>query len=163
MKKALLTLTAIIVFCTALCAVSVNGYIDLAVDGSTPAAPPSGKGRLYVNSSNQLTCLNSDGSACLVHPSTFQNTQMEGFVRTFNTVFQNTTPFPLYVSVSVIDQGGGSDVDAKTDAQNPPFSFVAEASPAAMASATIFFIVLPGNFYEVIYDGGLGTWSEWSQ
>lgn len=161
MKKILLTLT---VFCAVLLAVSVNGFIDVAVNGSNPAAPPSGKGRVYVNSSNQLACLNPDSSSCLSHPSIFKDTQTtSGFTRSLNTVFQNTTSLPLFVEVNTNDLGGGSDVVAMADALNPPISVVGEVSPVSMGSAALFFIVLPGNFYEILYDGSLGTWSEWSQ
>lgn len=65
MKKTLSIAASIIVFCVALCAVTINGYIDIPVAGSDPIAPPSGKGRLYVNSLNQLTCVNPDSSTCL--------------------------------------------------------------------------------------------------
>jgi len=45
-------------------AAEINGYVDIAKI-STPSAAPTNFGRLYINTSAQLACINPDSSACL--------------------------------------------------------------------------------------------------
>lgn len=85
--------------------------------------------------------------------------------RAYGVAYQNTGSKPLYVSVwghtSVSDQ-----IFAKVNTFNPPTDIVAAANDTNTAqNATVFFIVLPGEWYIVDWFTGtktIGGWFEWS-
>jgi hypothetical protein len=85
--------------------------------------------------------------------------------RSLGTVFQNTTGYPIWVSVTA-SQVKGHLLQCLTDSANPPTTLVAENfSEPIYGVASVSFIVLPNNFYRVMYDvggGTLGLWLEWS-
>lgn len=85
--------------------------------------------------------------------------------RALDTIFQNTTGKPMFVSVTA-SGSGVNFLTAITDASATPTTQVAQAGQGSSVGATIeqiFFIVLPGNYYKVAGGGsaGLQTWTEW--
>ena len=81
----------------------------------------------------------------------------------------------MFVVVTVQVNTGGTSTDnvqAKSDAGNPPTTVVAEAGTAYTGLSSnitpIPFIVLPGNYYELVANLGGGgsasivSWVEWN-
>lgn len=70
--------------------------------------------------------------------------------RSLGAIFQNTTGKPLYVLVTVVGVGGQSAISAFSDSSATPTLNVAFQFINATSNVCLFFIVLPGNFYQVI-------------
>ena len=94
--------------------------------------------------------------------------------RSASTVYQNTNVTPLFVCVTTTLQvilTTTASIDAFTDASNPPTTAVTGAYNLTTTAGTLIskvitpitFIVLPGNFYEVILSGTatIDIWVEW--
>jgi hypothetical protein len=88
--------------------------------------------------------------------------------RSFNTVFHNTTGKALWVSVGTSSTGTTVSNNVLTDSSNPPttsvgFNFNTPTTSGNFV-ATMTFIVLPGNFYEITASAGnqIAYWVEWS-
>ena len=85
--------------------------------------------------------------------------------RAFGTVYRNATAYPVYVTVSV-SFAGAATVHAVTDASATPSTVVASAqAPATSTVIPLTFIVLPGNYYEIVLITGSATatsWTEWN-
>jgi hypothetical protein len=86
--------------------------------------------------------------------------------RALATVYQNATGKPMYVSAQIGINATSSTVQAKTDGANPPTTVVSEFANSTVTNwTTLFFIVLPGNYYSVSFQAGSGSviaWIEWS-
>lgn len=85
--------------------------------------------------------------------------------RAFNTVYHNTTSKPIYVSVVCGVASGSASYIAMTDSNSTPTTTVAQALfNTNVAALSLFFIVLPGNYYEVTQTGSTGApvWVEWT-
>jgi hypothetical protein len=83
--------------------------------------------------------------------------------RALNTVYQNTTGKPMFVTVDV-QTSSGFGFNCLTDGSNPPGTTVTNGSiggSALTAYISASFWVLPGNFYEVTGQGPLVYWTEW--
>ena len=78
--------------------------------------------------------------------------------RALGTVYHNTGITALFASVTI--SSTTNPIVAYTDSNATPITAVAtQPSP----SGTVFFIVLPGNYYSVSSSGGtLGAWIEWN-
>ena len=89
--------------------------------------------------------------------------------RALATPYQNTGTKPMFVSViasaATLGAGGGAEVNAQTDSSNPPTTYVAITSttfvPPTNYAVSLFFIVLPGNWYQVSFDTGTGSITFW--
>jgi hypothetical protein len=83
--------------------------------------------------------------------------------RADGTVYQNTTGRALFCSVSFNDDVGRL-ATAYSDASNPPTTIVAKATSSGNDFMQLFFIVLPGNRYKVVFSNPPTTliWVEWS-
>ena len=88
--------------------------------------------------------------------------------RVLGTIYQNTGTTPRYISVSLSMAVGQSSVAATTDSSSTPTTVCAQATVPTSGLAgyvlSMFFIVLPGNYYKV--SNVLGTnviqeWFEW--
>lgn len=85
--------------------------------------------------------------------------------RSIGVVYQNTSARPIYVAVSA-GAVNTAQVQAFTDSSPTPTTQVGQMgigsgnSPAILYEGTLFFIVLPGNYYEVT-GGSLNSWTEW--
>lgn len=81
--------------------------------------------------------------------------------RALNTSYQNTTSKPIYVSV-VVALGNGQTVAANTDAAPTPTTVLQAFGNAGAsgANASLFMIVLPGNYYSVTGSGSMTHWTE---
>ena len=91
--------------------------------------------------------------------------------RAFNTVFHNTTGAPILVTVGAWtnDGAGQSSYTVKTDSNPTPTTVVVSSTDgnnsSITLSRTITFMVLPGNYYEVVTDSStltVGSWTEWT-
>ncbi len=95
--------------------------------------------------------------------------------RVLSTVYQNAGAFPRYVSV-VGNVGSNANVGvglqaivSATPGQNPPTLVVSSADTSSAGGSgpqvSVFFIVMPGDFYEVndisVIATGFATWAEW--
>jgi hypothetical protein len=86
--------------------------------------------------------------------------------RAINAVYQNTSGKVLYVAVGC-SIPASSSVAALVGASSPPSGVVAIVDKAAAGGgyATVFFIVLPNQYYEVQSGGSVSSifsWTEWS-
>jgi len=82
--------------------------------------------------------------------------------RAFNTVFQNTSGKPMWVSAAATS-GGGPGIQAYADASPTPTTYVASGIfGATPATAGIMFIVLPGHYYKIVSGASLVLWVEWT-
>lgn len=94
-------------------------------------------------------------------------TQTVGGSRALNTIYQNTTGSALFVSVSVSMGGSLHTCDALSDSSSSPLTIVAimTGASATTSYATVFFVVLPNNYYDVSCDMSSGilkaNWVEW--
>gem|GEM_PF-2016531 len=83
--------------------------------------------------------------------------------RAYQTVYQNTTGKPLFVSVTDAVTSTGT-LSAYTDSSNPPTTIVAAQSDSASWSRNVFFIVAPNNYYKLSNDqpSTITRWFEWT-
>jgi hypothetical protein len=84
--------------------------------------------------------------------------------RSFGTVFQNTSGFPMLVAVTATGTLAWQ-INALTDAANPPVTAVSRSDGPNTNVLNVTFLVLPGNFYQVTFAGGVSTlviWTEWT-
>jgi hypothetical protein len=84
--------------------------------------------------------------------------------RSLGTVYQNTTGKTMLITVSAYTTDVGVGYFAETDGSNPPVTRVLRHDVPASYYQSIFFIVLPGNYYKVDFISGtktLGYWIEW--
>ena len=85
--------------------------------------------------------------------------------KTINVVYQNTTGKTVYVSAS-FSVPSNSNIAGTVGATNPPSTTVALCGAGAQAQYMhLFFLVLAGQFYEVLSAGSVATlygWVEWS-
>lgn len=86
--------------------------------------------------------------------------------RGFSAVYQNTFSVPLFVALSWGTATTPGTLAINTDSSNPPTTTVAYNeldNPGLGAYVTIFFVVLPGNYYEALQTGGAAKniWTEW--
>ncbi len=88
--------------------------------------------------------------------------------RAMNTIFRNTGTRPLFCMVTVGINGGnsgGSGATAYTDSSASPTTAVGSINAGDQNMVqSMFFIVLPGNYYKVQGGGsyGLSSWTEWN-
>jgi hypothetical protein len=90
--------------------------------------------------------------------------------RAFNTVYQNTTGKPMWVTVTAqFSATANTAVSAITDSSSTPTTTVGiiyvDFNSASSAYA-ITFVVLSGNYYKIVPSGNtplatLNTWTEW--
>lgn len=84
--------------------------------------------------------------------------------RAVGTVYQNTGSTSMYVSVAYYSNSV-SQFEALTDSLSTPTTGVGFANPNTTNTyVTFFFVVLPGNYYEVTASAGTPTvqqWVEW--
>ena len=94
--------------------------------------------------------------------SDFIKTQTIGS-KSLNTTYQNLKTSPIFISISATN-GSPSVLTAKTDSSTPPTTQVAYTTLYNNVGQTIFFIVLPNNYYRVETSAGgtLQLWTEWS-
>lgn len=85
--------------------------------------------------------------------------------RTIGTVYQNTGSTPMYVSVSASTGIAQITLGPLVDSSNPPTTNLAFPNCPLGGECFVFFIVLPGQFYEVeTYTSTTmtgGQWFEW--
>ena len=90
--------------------------------------------------------------------------------RALSTVYQNTTGKTMFVTVQIQSAASNVNVDFMTDSSNPPVTEVgglySGSTISTFEALQGFFIVLPGNYYEVVNNGGAGSqtiinWTEW--
>ncbi len=93
-------------------------------------------------------------TALEIHPST-QSANLAGTTRVAGTVYRNTGTLPIYVAAT--SQGVGPVIQALSDSNPSPAASVCFQDGTNYA--TVNFIVLPGNYYEVVV--GAGTLTEW--
>ena len=111
-----------------------------------------------------------DRGAVLVQRPTLQRVPAGGI----NTVFHNTGETPTWVTVTaILTVVGGVQAVAQIlcDGSNPPTTVVATATTSTVFSSgstgvqasPLSFIVLPGNYYELVATGTvtIGSWIEW--
>jgi len=140
---------------------------DLLYENSTPAPA-----RLGIGSTNQVLTVigglpawaNSAGGG---GPTTQSGDlgPLGANTRAFGTVYQNTTGKPLYVSATTYATSGTGGVDATTDSSNPPTTYICSVPTLSTSSSTLFFIVLPNNYYKLAVGSGasvLNRWFEWN-
>lgn len=86
-----------------------------------------------------------------------------------NTIYQNTGTTARFVTIGVYDvvsPGIGQQIKVLSDASNPPTTNILQITePTGSLATNIVFIVLPGNFYEVVDAGGtagigINSWTE---
>jgi hypothetical protein len=82
--------------------------------------------------------------------------------KSLNTTYQNFKTSPIFISVSATN-GTSSVLTAKTNSATPPTTQVAYTTLFNNVGQTIFFIVLPNNYYRVETSAGgtLQLWTEW--
>jgi hypothetical protein len=82
--------------------------------------------------------------------------------KSLNTTYQNLKTSPIFISVSATN-GTSSVLTAKTNSATPPTTQVAYTTLFNNVGQTIFFIVLPNNYYRVETSAGgtLQLWTEW--
>jgi len=82
--------------------------------------------------------------------------------RANNTVYQNTTGKPMFVTVAE-NYTGANNFSANSDSSSNPTTIVAWSATAVNgANAGISFWVLPNNYYKVVTSGHtLIGWTEW--
>ena len=101
---------------------------------------------------------------------TAQSANLAGAGRGLGTIYQNTTAKPIFVSVTAT---GSSTVAlaAVSDSSATPTAPVATtamtgnvSSPPTSYTASVFFLVIAGNYYEVSTSAGstLTSWFEWT-
>jgi hypothetical protein len=85
--------------------------------------------------------------------------------RVIGTAYQNTSGKVMFVSVSISLAAATQLISAYTDSSNPPITLICEFDTIAGGyHESLFFIVLPNNYYKVITTGGapvVGAWIEW--
>lgn len=83
------------------------------------------------------------------------------------TVYQNTTGKPLIMAVTSTNSGGGTAIDALSDAANPPTTLVSRSGWAMANNSQVHldFVVLPGHYFKVQNLGGgsstTNVWTRW--
>ena len=95
--------------------------------------------------------------------------------RAFGSIYKNITGKPIYVSLMVhaLTTAGsptaGCEFYAQSDSSSTPTTYVALQSspfhPASNFGMSMFFIVMPNNYYRANYDAGTGSivfWIEWN-
>jgi hypothetical protein len=86
-------------------------------------------------------------------------------VRAVGIVYQNTSSKPIFVAVAVA-MGIGSTMQAVSDNNAAPTQQVGYCGNNSNPSeySTLFFIVLPGNYYKLISvaEASFSSWIEWS-
>jgi hypothetical protein len=90
--------------------------------------------------------------------------------RAFNTVFHNTTGKVMFVAVTVEGGANYAAATAYTDSNAAPsttvamFAYSGTNNIIVLGFGELFFIVLPGNYYEVINNQGMSliNWIEWN-
>jgi hypothetical protein len=85
--------------------------------------------------------------------------------RVIGNVYQNTGTTPMYVTVESSTGSGQISIGANVGSTNPPLTGLNFSSLPTGNNATIFFIVLPNQFYQVVTFTGTtmagGEWYEW--
>ena len=81
--------------------------------------------------------------------------------RALGTVYQNTTGKPMFVSVICYITANYSTATAYTDSNSSPNTIVSDIQPYGTLVSSMFFIVLPGNYYKVAGTMTLKNWIEW--
>lgn len=87
-------------------------------------------------------------------------------IRVLSTVYHNTTAKPIYVCVTS-PQAGSPGLEGYTDTSPTPTTLVSKGFMNGVTGVVqVFFIVLPGSYYKVVYSGGgspgFATWLEWT-
>lgn len=130
-----------------------NNNYDATIycDGGTAT---SGEGNLRLTSKEIY--LNGN-----LHFSNFLKTQVSS-VKVLNQTYQNTNTTPKFISVCATN-GSSSVLTAKTDSASPPTTQVVYTTLFNNVGQSIFFIVLPNNYYRVETSAGgtLQLWTEW--
>jgi len=100
-------------------------------------------------------------AASYLGPSVQNNYNSSG--RALGTVYQNNTGKAMWVGVTAYNSSAVVDIAAFTDASNPPTTDVFDVKLyVAPKPNGVFFVVLPGNYYQVTSAGStLNTWTEW--
>jgi len=119
---------------------------------------------LRVNSAGQVNITGSltvNGAAVGGGVST-QSGNLSGS-RAFGGKYQNTSGKAMFVAVQILAGGGAITANAYTDASSNPGTMVAQISQNAGWFFTMYFWVLPNNWYTVGTSGGtIQTWFEWN-
>jgi hypothetical protein len=110
--------------------------------------------------------LREDATWQTVNSGVTAQTNYSGGTRTLNSIYHNTTGKPLFVAVSS-QIASGTLSQALTDSSATPSLIVAQTNATSGSAALIqqmFFVVLPGNYYEVNSAAGttLYNWVEWN-
>ncbi len=83
--------------------------------------------------------------------------------RAFNTVYQNTNAYPIFLEVNVVNSVGGP-FTLKIGGTNPPTNVAITVGTSAAIGITLPIEVPPGNYYEVTNAGssfaGITSWWE---
>jgi hypothetical protein len=88
--------------------------------------------------------------------------------RSLGATYHNTTSKPIYCAVIIsLGVGTTAECNALTDSNAAPSTYVAAIKPDVVATTpaqvTLFFIVLPGNYYTVTQViSSLLYWTEWT-
>jgi hypothetical protein len=93
-------------------------------------------------------------------------TNYSGGTRALNVIYHNTTSKPLFVAATM-SIASGTLCQSLTDSNATPGLVVATANATTGSGNLIqqmFFVVLPGNYYEVNSAAGttLYNWVEWN-
>lgn len=82
--------------------------------------------------------------------------------RAVNTIYQNTTGKIMFVTMSGVNSGmGGSAATVYTDSSSSPSTEVAYEIFPPLSGASIYFMVIPGNYYEI--SGNPSSITSWTE
>jgi len=83
--------------------------------------------------------------------------------RAFNTAYQNTTGYPLFVVVSAYAVGVPASITGYSDSSASPTIVVSDCT-ANVSFDCVMNIVVPNNYYYKVTNagGGLSYWTEWA-
>jgi prepilin-type N-terminal cleavage/methylation domain-containing protein len=92
-----------------------------------------------------------------------QSADLAGTSRVLRTAYQNTSTYPIFVSVVDSANSVNGSGWIMMDTHNPPTTFIDQQSGSAGWSRSYFIIVPPGSYYEMSYDSAstLQHWFEW--
>ena len=87
--------------------------------------------------------------------------------RVLGTVYQNTSGKPMWINITFTAVAGTDGINIVTDASSTPTVVVASLYNFSNATAiTVSFLVLTGNYYEVVISFGsaftIDSWVEWT-
>lgn len=106
----------------------------------------------------------TSGAPAWTMPAGIGASQASSPARALRTAYQNTTGELMLVEVTDNAPGGTGSTWAMVDANASPTTWVAEMTNSAAYERPLFFVVPPGDYYEVDYDtpATLQNWIEWT-